>query len=433
VDAAARHLERAIELGAGVATWLSLASLVPGCPGADPAHVLAVRRRAAAALGAAQEVAGPSPVGAAPHRQGEPIRVGYLSAYFHAANYMKPVWGLVNHHDRSAFRLHLFSDSPPGAAWQGYRPRPEDRVHDTSALDNGQLAELVRGEGIDVLVDLNAYSVVERLPLFFSRPAPVTVGWFNHYATSGLPGLDYVVGDEEVVRPGEERFFSERVVRLPLSYLTFGVDHAVPPVVPPPCLANGFVTFGSLVSQYKVTPQVLDAWAEILRRAPDARLLLANTALKSAQNRGFLAEQLARRGVDPARLDLCGPADHLEFLRYYDRIDVALDAFPYNGGTTTMEAVWQGVPVLTFDGDRWASRTSQSLLRRTHLAGFVAADVRGMVEAAVGLARGADTPGMLAGLRGEMRSRLMASPACDTAALAREMERFYLSAVRGEA
>jgi predicted O-linked N-acetylglucosamine transferase (SPINDLY family) len=267
--------------------------------------------------------------------------------------------------------------------------------------------------------------------LFLERPAPVTVAWFNMYATSGLPGIDYLVGDDQVVRPDEEAFFTEKIVRLPLSYLTFQVDHPVPPVVPPPCLQHGSLTFGSLVAQYKITPAVLDAWADILRRTNRTRLLLANTALKSLHNRRYVAWQFTRRGVAPERLVLCGPADHVAFLKYYDRIDVALDAFPYNGGTTTMEAMWQGVPVLTFDGDRWASRTSHTLLHRTHLAEFVADDVRQMVELAISLARSPDTPLRLSDLRQQMRSRLQASSACDTPALARSMERFCRAVTNG--
>ncbi len=226
---------------------------------------------------------------------------------------------------------------------------------------------MIRASGVQILVDLSAYSVPQRLPLFTQHVAPVTIAWFNAFATSGLPGFDYIVGDERVVYDGEERFFTEKILRLPMSYLTFEVTHAAPPIVPPPCLQNRYLTFGSLVSQYKITPPVLDAWAEILRRTDGTRLLLANTALRSIHNRSYVLERFTERGVDAERLILEGPAEHFAYLEKYNRIDVALDAFPYNGGTTTMEAIWQGVPVLTFAGDRWASRTSQSLLHETPL------------------------------------------------------------------
>ena len=426
VDRAAGHLQRSIDEADAPQTWQSLATLIPAAPGADHRRVLDVRGTFAEKLAGAVGAVPCSPCQVrARFGAGERLRIGYLSAFFHSPNYMKPVWALVNRHDRAAFEIHLFSDSDPGEGMPGYREHGKDRVHDTRGLTNGEFAERIRASGIDILVDLNAYSTPERLPLFLRKIVPVTVAWFNMYATSGFPAYDYIVGDSEVVRAEEEPLYLETVRRLPVSYLTFTVDHPCPPVSPPPCGKDGALTFGSLVSQYKITLPVLDAWAEILRRTTGSRLLLANTTLKSAHNRNYLANLFAARGIEEDRLDLCGPADHMAFLHYYDRIDVALDAFPYNGGTTTMEAIWQGVPVLTFDGDRWASRTSQSLLRRTHLAAFVTESVGAMVEQAVALAADPGTPVRLSELRRSMRERLQQSSACDAAALARGMEALY--------
>lgn len=429
IERAVFHLEYAANSCQAIAPWLSLASIIPGSVGADLPRILEVRKKLAAILAAWVSTESAAATNVRPTLDSVP-RIGYLSAFFHAANYMKPVWGLINHHDRSAFEIHLFSDSPKGLTWQGYRPHGRDRIHQTSALDNDELAALIQASQIDLLVDLNAFSHPERLALFLSHPAPVTIAWFNWYATSGLPGFDYIIGDDEVVRPEEDPFFTERVHRLPMSYLTFQVDHPTPPVAPPPCLENGYLTFGSLVSQYKITPSVLDAWATILKRTDGTRLLLANTALKSLHNRRYLAGKFAERGIDTERLILSEPADHFTFLTIYDQIDVALDAFPYNGGTTTMEAIWQGVPVLTFRGDRWASRTSESLLRRTHLQEFVADSVEEMVDFAVELAQSRDTPRRLDDLRRTMRTALKAQSACDTAALARAMEGFFKAVLK---
>jgi len=274
-------------------------------------------------------------------------------------------------------------------------------------------------------VDLSAYSAPERLPLFLQPVAPVTAAWFNLYATSGLPGLDYLIGDGMVLREGDDRFYTERVLRLPLTYLAFAVTYPVPPVAGLPCLAGCPLTFGSLVSQYKITPPVIAAWAEILERTPETRLLLANTALRSIHNRRYLQDRFAERGIAAERLLLEGPAPHGEFLQKYDRIDMALDAFPYNGGTTTTEAIWQGVPVLTFAGDRWASRTSQSLLQQTPLAPFVAGSLREYIEQAVRLALDPATPARLAALRAGMREALSASPSGNVSGLARAMERLF--------
>ena len=427
VDRALHHLEHVVSNCDTITPWLNLATLIPGAPTATQQQILEVRTAFAEKLRQWDERSiqrtRPQPRLTEHSR----LRIGYLSAFFDGPNYMKPVWGLINHHDRSGFEIHLFSDDPSGSDMPGYVQHPRDHVHAIDELDNEQLAGLIRETEIDILVDLNAYSVSERLALFLEPVAPVTAAWFNMYATSGLPAFDYILGDDEVVRPEEDRFYSEQVIRLPASYLTFQVDHPVPRVTAPPCLESGFVTFGSLVSQYKITPRVFDAWAEILKRCETAHLLLANSALKSRYNREYVVERFVERGVEPEQVVLCEPSDHLSFLKYYDRIDIALDAFPYNGGTTTMEAIWQGVPVLTFDGDRWASRTSQTLLRRTHLADFVASDETSMIELAVDLAHDPTTPPRFSGLRTHMRDKLKLSSACNTKAFAKCVEDCYRS------
>lgn len=425
VDSAEAHFAPAAGSSGGMACWLNLATIIPGCPGADHARIRAVRTRFAQELAAHTECANAPAQPVRRAAPGERLRIGYLSSFFDRPNYMKPVWGLLEHHDRARFEVHLFADTPQPPPWEGHRAHGEDQVHHIAALENTRLESLLRACAIDILVDLNGYSAPDRLALFLHRVAPVTVAWFNMYATSGLPGIDYLVGDEEVVQPEEEQFYTERVWRLGCSYLAFDVRHAAPPVAPPPCTMRGHITFGSLVSQYKVTPAVLDAWAEILKSAPGTRLLLANAALGSEENRRYVVQQFAARDVEESRIDLRPPAEHSSFLKYYDEMDVALDAFPYNGGTTTMEAIWQGVPVLTVAGDRWAARTSQTILRSTHLAEFVAPSVAGMIDFAAALGREAVTPARLAALRESMRVRLRTSPACDTAALARAMEQFY--------
>jgi predicted O-linked N-acetylglucosamine transferase (SPINDLY family) len=339
---------------------------------------------------------------------------------------MKPVWGLINHHDRDRFGIHLFFDGPESALGNQYEKDSRDRFHDVKGLSNAALAQLVTELEIDLLIDLNAYSRPSRLALFALRPAPVQVAWFNMFATSGISTFDYLIGDEHVIPREEEPFYTERVVRVRGSYLTFEVTYPVPDVVPPPCLAAGTVTFGCLAPQYKITPQVLEAWSRILRECPSSRLVLKNVVLGCQAAREFVHGLFAEFGVPSERVELDGPAEHYRFLERYNDIDVALDTFPYNGGTTTMEALWQGVPVLTFEGDRWAARISASLLREAGLGQFVAADLGGFVAQAIALARDPNLPARLGALRPAMRGRLRAAPVCDGASFARDMEARYI-------
>jgi len=353
------------------------------------------------------------------------LRVGYLSAFFQHNNWMKPVWGLINHHDRSRFEVHLFSDAPRDRIKHGYRAHGSDRFYDITGLSNETAAGLIENSGIDLLVDLNGYSKKSRLPLVALRPAPLIVAWFNMYATSGMECYDYLVGDDEVIPRAEEKFYCEKVVRVPGSYLTFEVDYPVPPVAPPPCLAKGAITFGCLAPQYKITSAVIHTWCRILSEVPGSVLVLRNTALASPENSRFVLSLFEKCNIAPERVMLRGPAPHYRFLQTYNEIDLALDTFPYSGGTTTTEAIWQGVPVLTFWGDRWASRTSASLLRAGNLAGFVANSLEDYVSLAVRLGNASETPGRLAEVRRNMRSSLQDSALCDTATFARNMEHLY--------
>lgn len=417
-DEAIAHYRRAIAFGGGEKPETMLAMAIAVSPTATPREVLETRRTWSKNFPRATHTTAPSTAAK--------IRLGYVSAYFDYPNWMKPVWPVINGHDREQFELFVYSDgrsdSPPG-----YQRRPADHFHNTAALDNASLARLIAADRVDVLVDLNGFSRVQRLPLFALRPARTNIGWFNMFATTGIDAFDYLIGDHVVLAPGDDTDYCEKLVRLSGCYLAFEVGYAVPPVASLPCLRETNVgsrpfTFGSLASLYKLTPHVVALWSRVLERTPRSRLLLRNQGLRSAANRRHLAEQFSRHGIAEERLELLGPTDHFQFLQTYDAIDLALDPWPYNGGTTTSEALWQGVPVASIRGDRWTSRVSASILAAAGLEEFIAADG----EALVGLASAAAAdPQRLAGLRTVMRARLGASAACDTAGLTRRLEQAY--------
>jgi protein O-GlcNAc transferase len=248
------------------------------------------------------------------------------------------------------------------------------------------------------------------------------------YGPTGLDCFDLLIVDDAAFPPAEEVFYGEEVVRLPGSYFTFTVDYAVPEVAPPPSTRGAPFTFGGLGSHYKLTPNVIEAWAAILRAAPAARLLVKNRILDVASNREFFHDRFTAAGIARERVLLEGAAEHFAFLDAYARVDVALDTFPYNGGTTTVEALWQGVPVLTFNGDRWAARTSRSVLDGARMTDWVEPSLDAYVARAVGLASDPATPARLAALRATMRDRLRAAPICDAAAYCRDVERVYCAA-----
>jgi len=400
----------------------SIATIIPGSPAADNAAVLHARRtwaEAEAALLPMTVPPRPAPV------TGRKLRIGYLSAFWGAKNWIKPVMAMLNHHDRSRFEIHFFSDGKPPSAESGYRDHDADYVHDFCFVENDRAAEIIRQIGIDVLVDLNGYSVQKRLPLLMRRPAPRILGWFNLFATTGIAAFDWLIGDDSVLPAAEEPFYTEKIHRLPGSYIAFEILYPVPDVAPPPCLAGRGIIFGCLGSHYKLTTGVLAAFGRILAAAPGARLFFKNGALEDASTRADFLRRLQTAGIDAARVTLAGRSEHFAFLEAYAAVDIALDTFPYNGGTTTTEALWQGVPVLSFDGDRWVSRTSKSLLLAAGLDDWLLPDQAAFEARAIALANSPETPAMLARLRAGMRAKLAASQVCDTAGMCRAMERFY--------
>lgn len=350
------------------------------------------------------------------------INIGYVSAFFHRRNWMKPVWALLNNHDREKFNIYLFADGPTDEinTEGGYVSHDADKIYDTRKLNNRELAKLISDWEIDVLIDLNSYSAVNRLGLWAAKPAPVTIGWFNLYATSGLAGIDWLIGDDVVIKPEEEEFYTEKIFRLKQSYLTFQVGYDTPDIEIPD---NKIFTFGCLGSGYKITPEVREAWIKILQETENTQLIVRNKVLDDEAHKPWFLDFFTQAGIDSKRIILLGSAEHKEFLQTYGKIDLALDTFPYNGGTTTMEALWQGVPVVCFTGDRWISRTSATLLHSANLDEFIGENVEDYIEIAKNWS---NQRNKLSKLRNEMRINLENSKVCDGKGLAEDFERIIL-------
>lgn len=428
-DAAFAEYQRAAEANDAEVREIALAGMAciaPGCSGQSNFRILAARRKWIDA-----QMPGIRRVAVSPPDPARKLRVGYLGTFFDARNWMKMYMGVINAHDRDRFELHLLCDGATPTAESGYVDQPDDRIWEIVGVPNPTLAQHIVEAQLDVLVDLNGYSHQRRLPVFLYHPARLQICWEGMYATSGMPDIDWLVGDAAVIPPEEERYCCERVARVSGTYLPFSVFYPTPDITPPPCVAGGGITFGCLASAYKLTDQTLAAFARILHAAPASRLLMRNRTLDQPGNRAALLQRFGALGIGADRLTLEGGAEHFEFLRTYDRIDIALDVFPYNGGTTTAEALWQGVPLLSFKGDRWAGRTSSSMLRAAGMEEWVAADQAGFEAAAIALANASDTPARLAAWRAAMRARLSTSAACDMAGLCRQLEALYLTARTG--
>lgn len=285
-------------------------------------------------------------------------------------------------------------------------------------------ARMIRDDGIDILVDLSGHTSGHRLGVFALKPAPVQVTYIGYANTTGLPGIDWRVTDAHADPHGDgDAFHAERLVRLPGSFLCFQPPGDAPDVQPPPSVANGYVTFGSFNVLPKVTPEVIRAWSRILQGVPRSRLLLKALGLGDADSRGRLHGLFEGEGIGADRVTLLPVEGALrDHLARYHGMDIALDPFPFNGTTTTFEALWMGVPVIVLRGDRHSARVGASILANAGLESLIAASLDDYVALGVRLAGDA---GRLAELRSTMRDRIAASPLRDAAGVTRELERAY--------
>jgi predicted O-linked N-acetylglucosamine transferase (SPINDLY family) len=357
------------------------------------------------------------------------LRVGYVSPDFCGHSVAWFLERVLPAHDRRQVEVHCFSDVARPDAMTAALKRSADRWHDVVRLDDAGLAGLVRGHGIDVLVDLAGHTAGNRLLAFARKPAPVLASWLGYPNTTGMRAMDYRLTDAVADPDGEsDRLHAERLIRLPHGFHCYAPPLACPEPGDLPCLSAGGVTFASFNNYAKLSAPTVSCWAELLAAAPGSRLLLKAPGLAHESAKADARRRFAEHGIEPSRIEIPDPAaTPQEHLAHYRRADIALDPFPYNGTTTTCEALWMGVPVVSLRGTVHAARVGASLLERVGLGELVASDARSYVRIALGLATDRDR---LARLRSGLRERVARSPLADGAAFARNLEDAYRDAWR---
>ncbi|MFA6441065.1 MAG: tetratricopeptide repeat protein [Sterolibacterium sp.] len=352
------------------------------------------------------------------------LRVGYISPDLRQHSVAYFLESLLREHDRKQVEVFCYADVLQPDAMSSQLQGLTDRWLRTAGLSDEALTQRIVGDNIDILVDLAGHTGKNRLLVFACKPAPVQVTWLGYPNTTGLRAIDYRLVDSVTDPEGDaDDLASEVLVRLANGFLCYSAPVDAPPPSLPPCSTNGGITFGCFNNPSKLSSATLDAWAALLIRVPGARLLCKDRIFAHAGGGTNLLEQLVRRGVDIRRVTLRGftaePADHLAL---YGQVDIALDPFPYNGTTTTCEALWMGVPVVSLCGDRHAGRVGASLLNQIGLTELIADSTQSYVDIAAGLA--GDIP-RLGELRRTLRMRMKTSPLCDASAFARKVESAY--------
>lgn len=348
-----------------------------------------------------------------------PIRVGLVSGDLrnHPVGYF--LEGLLAHADPGRIAFLAFPTETAGDELTA-RIRPHFAAWQPIAgLDDEAAARSIQATGVQILLDLSGHTAGNRLPVFCWRPAPVQAAWLGYFATTGLAAIDYVIADPQVSPPGASGEFVEQVWPLPDIYYCFSPPAVPVEVSPLPARRTGSITFGCFNTLAKINDAVIGTWAKLLRAVPDSRLMLKAPPLGDEAVRAALRARFAARGIAGERLLLEPASSRTEYLRAHHRVDVALDPFPFPGGTTTFEALWMGVPVLTRTGDRFLSRVGETIMRNAGLLDWIAEDEDDYVGRAVRLTADLDR---LAQLRCGLRARVLASPLFDASRFARHFE-----------
>jgi predicted O-linked N-acetylglucosamine transferase (SPINDLY family) len=352
-----------------------------------------------------------------------PLRIGYVSGDFgtHPVGFL--LRDVARYHDRRNFYIHCYSMMRGSDAITEVIRENSDSWIDALLLSDDELAEQVHQDRIDILVDLAGHTAYNRLSTFAMKPAPVQATWIGYFHSTGLDSIDYFITDPHTSPRGCGQLFSETPVWLPHSRFCYSPPDYAPEVSPPPMLTGRPITFGSFNRVEKLVDPVLAAWVAILEAIPGSRLLLKAGTLESNFIRDDLRRRFAALGLDDRRLDLRGPSSHPEMLAQYAEVDVALDPFPFNGGMTTLEALWMGVPVVTIAGQGVVSRQTQSALANIGLADQLAfADPEAYIQGAVALAGNQER---LVALRQALRPRMAASPLRQPEQFTRDLEALY--------
>ena len=368
-----------------------------------------------------------SPVPALPRDHKKRLRIGYVSGdfkYHPVGLFMLPV---LERHDRAGFEVYAYATSTQPDAYTARLAAAADRWRDAAALSDEQLAQAVRNDAIDVLVDLAGHSGACRLGVFARQPAPVQAAWLGYLNTTGLTRIGYRISDRHADPAGHaERLHTERLVRLPRSQWCYRPFFEVDCATEPPYARNGHLTFGSFAQAAKLSQGTRRLWARILAAIPAARLQVVGLAAGRA--REDLLRDFAAEGIAAERIGLAPFLPVEDYYRSFGEVDIALDPMPYSGGTTTCDALWMGVPVLTLAGARPASRSAASILATLGMNDWIAATPDDYLRiAGVWAARRSD----LSTLRNNLRARVRASPLMDEAGFARDLEEAYRAMWQG--
>jgi predicted O-linked N-acetylglucosamine transferase (SPINDLY family) len=355
---------------------------------------------------------------------GERLRVGYVSSDFRqhsVSHFIEPV---LEHHNHDQFEIFCYENQHIADGVTAAQELRADHWRSIINLPDDAVAQRIRADKIDILVDLNGHTSGNRLLVFARKPAPIQVTWLGYPNTTGLSAMDYRITDGLADPIGmTEGFHAEKLIRLPECFSVYRPPACAPDVSALPARGNGHITFGSFNKLAKITPDVIMVWARLLLAVPGSRLFLKTGALAEEAMQQRMLKAFAELGVTFGRLELCGhDKSQSAHLAQYGKVDIGLDPFPYNGTTTSCEALWMGVPVLTLAGRTHVGRVGLSQMTNLGLTEFICHTQDEIIATAVRLSADLE---YLETLRKGLRSRIAASPLMDAQRFTKQLEQAY--------
>ena len=420
VDAAIGLLEVTGRVAASELAHSNLIFCIANSPAHGPADILQEARR-----WNRLHAANLTPKTIAHNNTPEPerrLKIGYVSGDLRTHPVGFFMESVFESHDHENFEIHVYATNQKADDVTIRIKNHADVWHDVAALSTRTLAEAIRRESIDIIVDLSGHTGENRLLTLTRRPAPLQILGAGHFSTSGMDCIDGLISDPYETPEGSDGFYSEPLIRMPDDYICYRPPGYVPEPGPAPCLENGFITFGCFNNLAKLSEPAIALWSTILKQHANSRLLIKTRALVSTRPQQRLAALFKQNGIDGDRLLLETGLPHPQFMAEYSRVDIALDPFPYTGGLTTLEALWMGVPVVAMSGETFAARHSCTHLINAGFSAWVCQNPEQYLETAATLA---GDFAALAVLRQTIRPKLAVSPILDGGRYTRNLEKVY--------
>jgi predicted O-linked N-acetylglucosamine transferase (SPINDLY family) len=347
-----------------------------------------------------------------------PLNLGYVSADLVRHPVGQFMASLLAHHDSRDFKIYCYSNSKFADEITARLRESSSAWRDVAGMSDAQLAAQIRQDRIDIIVDLSLHSVGNRLLVFAQKPAPVQVTWLGYPGTTGLTTMDYRLTDPYLDQPEGDAFYSEQSIRLPSTFWCYEPVHATP-VNALPAGETGHVTFGCFNNFAKTNVDAMELWAQILSAIPRSRLLML---CPTGGSRARVVDRFGGKGIEPARIEFTERVPLADYFLQFHRIDIALDPFPWGGGTTTCDALWMGVPTITLRGTTAVGRAGVSILSNVGLLDWIAQTPEQYLAIATKMSADVST---LAQLRSGLRTKMQQSPLMDAARFAADMQAAY--------